>query len=136
MAIIFVLLGIWVLKLSRGDGVHTVKTTGTVATAQPCARGSSCSETITWDVNGMKYTVQDIQMIDKKGAVPTTRTVMYNPANPADGTVNTPPPAWFGYLFIVLGILFPLLAYGNYYLVQKSPTFAALSGANTVSKFI
>jgi hypothetical protein len=136
VAIIFVLLGVWVLKLSKGDGIHTVKTTGAVSTIQSCFPGSSCSETITWQVNGSKYTVQDTQMIDKKGTVPATRVVMYNPSNPADGTVNAPPPAWFAYLFIALGILYPLVAYGNYYLVQKSPTFATLSGANTVSKFI
>lgn len=54
------------------------------------------------------------------------------PPAPAGQPPSKPPPASFGYLFICLGFLVPLLAYGFYQLTMASPMFAAAEGANTV----
>jgi hypothetical protein len=52
--------------------------------------------------------------------------------NPADAIINTEPPSFMGYLFICIGFIVPLLAYGMYYATTHSRTFAQLEGAQTL----
>jgi hypothetical protein len=61
-----------------------------------------------------------------------TPQVAYNPNNPADAIINTEPPSFMGYLFICIGFIVPLLAYGMYYATTHSRTFAQLEGAQTL----
>lgn len=40
------------------------------------------------------------------------------------------------YILMIIGFLFIAVAYGNYYLTQKSSTFAAIEGAEDIARLV
>ena len=128
IAIIMILCGVWALKSSSGDGVHTKHTSGTLVNPPTCSKDQRCSSNISYSVNSTTYTTTG----QFTGPAPSTVTVAYNPGNPSDATTNVPPPQFIGILFIVVGVLIPILSYGVYYATMHSKLFAQVEGGSAV----
>jgi hypothetical protein len=130
LAILFCCIGWWLIGASKGDGVHTQTVTGNLQNATMCSPNSACTGNVSYVVNSNTYSINATLQMGKQ--VNTVCQVAYNPSNPEDAIINNEPPSFMGYLFICIGFLVPLIAYGIYYATTHSKLFAQIEGANTV----
>jgi hypothetical protein len=130
LAIIFCCIGWWIVNASKGDGMHTKTIAGLIKDPSSCRPNSSCNVPVYYTVNGKDYSINaSVVMGDTVNLGPL---VAYNPNNPADALIKSEPPSFIGYIFICIGFLVPLIAFGIYYLTTHSKIFAQVQGAETL----
>ena len=127
---ILIVIGIVVLrnKSPTYDGKVNAKITKVECTGS--GNNSSCTLTVTYDVNGKSYTVNTL----KNGVynVGQTINIKYNSSNPQDITTDAMSNTAIGWILIGVGIIIIISVSVWTYIVQKNKTIAAASGVGNI----
>ena len=130
-AVIFTLVGIgfiiWGSVIFRKPPLN-VSTTGTIAGEKGrnmCPDSNTCNFRVKYSVDGVSYE----SAVSGMGIGGESITVYYNASNPSNASLNKTAPHLLGGIFIGLGIVIPLIAWGMRALIDRYKFLAAASGA-------